>query len=76
MSGHETENTNCLEGLTCPNCGQGESFQVVATSVFTITDNGADDHTDVEYDDDSFAYCTQCDWEGKWGDLSKKEEEP
>jgi hypothetical protein len=34
--------------------------------VFGITDEGTDEHGDVEYDDDSFAACPSCGWEGEW----------
>lgn len=34
-------NTNCLEGMACPECGQSDMFYVRASSVFTLTDSGA-----------------------------------
>ena len=63
-------NQNCLSGCRCPKCGSEGPFQVVAMSVFLITDDGTEEHRDVEYDGDSAAYCTQCDWQGKWAELS------
>ena len=65
-------NTNCLENRRCPKCGQDEHFQVVATSVFDILDDGTDDHQDVEYDEQSEAYCPGCNWAGTWGQLYKE----
>lgn len=62
-------NTNCLEGIKCPSCGQEDSFQVIATTVFTLSDEGTGDHTDVEYDDDSPMYCTECPFEGNVSDF-------
>jgi hypothetical protein len=53
-------NTNCLEGIKCPACGNEDSFRITATSVFTVTDDGTDHYRDVEWDDDSSAECTEC----------------
>lgn len=63
-------NSNCLAGCRCPKCGSEGPFQVVATSVFLVSDAGTEDHRDVEYDADSPAYCSVCDWAGEWGDLT------
>ena len=63
-------NSNCLENCRCPNCGNVQSFQVVATAVFTVHDDGTDFGSNVEYDNESPAYCTQCDWVGEWGQLA------
>jgi hypothetical protein len=38
-----------------------------------VTDDGTEDHRDVEYDDESPAYCTSCDWQGQWGELSTRQ---
>ncbi len=43
-------NTNCLEGIQCPQCGNADRFRIVATSLFTVTDDGTEDHGDVEWD--------------------------
>ena len=37
--------------------------------MFTMTSEGSEDHEDVEYDDDSYAACTDCEWDGKVRDL-------
>lgn len=65
-------NDNCLEGIECPKCGEHDEIQVVATSVFSLLDNGTDHHTDVEYDSDAFVYCTnsECGHEGKLADFT------
>lgn len=57
-------NTNCLEGMCCPECGQAESFRIQAQSLFTMFDNGTEDYADVEYDDGSYCECTGCDHTG------------
>jgi hypothetical protein len=53
-------NTNCLEGIKCPACGNEELFRIAATSMFTVTDDGTDDYADVQWDDDSYAECAEC----------------
>lgn len=53
-------NTNCLEGIRCPQCGNEERFRIAATSLFTVTDDGTDDYADVHWDDSSYADCPEC----------------
>jgi hypothetical protein len=53
-------NTNCLEGIKCPACGNEDRFRIAGTAVFTVTDEGAEDHGDIEWDDDSYADCPDC----------------
>jgi len=62
-------NSNCLEGVKCPDCSNEQSFQVIALATFTVFDDGTEVSGDVEYDAASAAYCTQCDWSGRWGQL-------
>ena len=58
-------NTNCLEGMKCPKCGSGGPFKIEATSIFTIYDDGTEDHSDVNYNGESFCQCygDDCDYE-------------
>jgi hypothetical protein len=53
-------NTNCLEGIQCPQCGNADRFRIAATSIFTVTDDGTEGHGDVEWDDGSHAECAAC----------------
>lgn len=62
-------NTNCLEGCRCPTCGNEASFRVVGSTCYLVTDDGTDFGADVEYDSQSAAFCTECDWQGRWGEL-------
>jgi hypothetical protein len=62
-------NINCLEGCRCPECGNESAFQVVATAVFTVVDDGTDEGRNVSWDEGSPAYCVNCEWAGKWGEL-------
>lgn len=59
-------NTNCLEGVRCPRCGQEDEFRILGTSVFQVVDDGTIGHGDVEWDDDSHTLCPkhECEFEG------------
>jgi hypothetical protein len=65
-------NTNCLEDIKCPECGNEDRFRIAATALFTVTDNGTDDYTDVEWDDDSHAECVECHRPGTIRDFKPK----
>jgi hypothetical protein len=62
-------NTNCLDGIRCPHCGSEDRFRIEAKTVFTVTDDGTDDHGDVEWDDGSYAECTECHHSGMLKDF-------
>jgi hypothetical protein len=62
-------NINCLKGIQCPDCGIEDCFRIQGTTLFTVTDDGTDDFGDVEWDDDSYAECTQCGKDGKLRDF-------
>jgi hypothetical protein len=53
-------NTNCLENIQCPKCGNEDSFRIAAKTIATVCDDGVEDHTEMEWDDDSYADCTKC----------------
>ena len=53
-------NTNCLESIKCPACGNEDSFRIAARTIATVCDDGVEDHTEMEWDDDSYADCTKC----------------
>jgi hypothetical protein len=59
-------NTNCLEGMKCPNCGSEGPFTVAVTGWTKVSDDGTDHVEDVEWEDDAKTYCTQCPREGTW----------
>jgi hypothetical protein len=61
-------NTNCLEGVKCPQCGNEDEFRIAVTTMATVTDDGGEvEHGDMKWDDTSYAECTSCD---KYGTLS------
>jgi hypothetical protein len=53
-------NTNCLEHIKCPACGNEDSFRIAATTIATVIDDGVEEVGDMEWDDDSYAECKQC----------------
>ncbi len=65
----ESKNTNCLEGVACPKCGQDDYMRVQGTAVFILTDDGTDDHAGACYDDDSWANCPECNFTGTLKDF-------
>ena len=63
-------NTNCLENIKCPACGNEEWFRIAATTIVTVTDDGTEDLGDMEWDDDSYAECAQCHRHGTLKDFT------
>jgi hypothetical protein len=63
-------NTNCLENIKCPDCGNEGSFRIAGTAIFIVTDDGTEDHGDVEWDDDSYAECAGCQRHGTLKDFT------
>lgn len=56
-------NTNCLEGFKCPRCEHTACFDIQASSLFTMIDDGEDNHADVEWEDHSYCRCGGCGYE-------------
>ena len=66
-------NDNALEGITCPNCGQANDFQITATATFDVTDEGTGDYQSVEWDDNSPIHCGKCGHMGLIKDFTAQE---
>jgi hypothetical protein len=62
-------NTNCLEGIRCPKCGQEEEFFIEGTQLFRVNDDGAYGDGDIEWDDESRCSCSNdaCEFTGDLG---------
>lgn len=62
-------NINCLDGKRCPKCGSYGPFEVVVSMRVLLYDSGSDDAEDgaIKYDDNTFAICDACKYEGKFG---------
>lgn len=60
-------NTNCLEGIRCPECGYEDGFNISVTITATVymTDDGYSEEENVEtnWDDDDFMSCGDCGYE-------------
>ena len=56
-------NNNCLKGMECPKCKSEGPFQIAATALFTINDDGTEDPTGVDWEDDNFCGCKACGYE-------------
>jgi hypothetical protein len=57
-------NTNCLEGIRCPNCGQEDRFHINAVITCLVTDAGSEPVGDHYWDLTSFTYCPECEYQG------------
>ena len=74
------KNVNCLESKRCPKCGYDDEIIVSAMMRVSLTDDGTDPYgdnvhqNDVEYNDDSYAKCPECEYEGKLKEWNIKEE--
>jgi hypothetical protein len=44
-------NTNCLQGMRCPKCGHEDSFKIEVIAIVLVTDDGAEDLGNAEWDD-------------------------
>jgi DNA-directed RNA polymerase subunit RPC12/RpoP len=70
-------NTNCLEGIKCPHCGNEHRFFIRAAVTAEVTDEGADiapaGRGDIEWDDESGIQCPTCEKTGTVGEFSSKE---
>jgi hypothetical protein len=64
-------NTNCLQGLRCPECGAYEPFAIEVQALALIYDAGTEsgDMRRVLWDDTSWCACFDCDWTGTVADF-------
>lgn len=53
-------NTNCLENLACPQCGNQEVLLVVATVTARVHDDGVESYHDPEWHPASPVSCPRC----------------
>jgi rubredoxin len=57
-------NTNALEGLKCPECGQDRMLRIAVSSMAEVTDDGTTLAGDTEWDEGSYCACPDCDFAG------------
>jgi len=57
-------NTNCLEGMKCPDCGSEGPFRISIEVVVLMHDDGfyTDTLNDATWGDSSYCCCDQCNW--------------
>jgi hypothetical protein len=65
-------NTNCLENVCCPRCGQEDRFQITAIISCIVTDDGSEPVGDHEWDNDSATQCLECGFDGELEDFRQK----
>ena len=72
------KNTNCLEGLACPKCGNDERLIIQGESAFEVTDDGTGRHWDVYWDDSSHTVCPNrvCNFEGNLCEFREEQKLP
>ena len=69
-------NTNCLEGIRCPKCGQEERLKITASITCVVTDEGSEPVGDHEWDGESNTHCPACDFAGVLKDFRKLPPDP
>jgi len=66
-----SKNTNCLEGVKCPKCGQEDLFKIGASVIVEVSDGGTEDQGgDYEWNEAAFCQCCECDHTGKLADFT------
>ena len=63
-------NTNCLEGIQCPECGSFGPFSIGTYSSAIVHDDGITETSEHEWDKDSPIVCRLCDADGGVGDFT------
>lgn len=64
-------NTNCLEGVKCPACGNEDRFRISVTIDAIVTDGGAEpaDNNHWDWNGESDCRCCNCGHYGKFKDF-------
>lgn len=57
-------NTNTLKDFRCPSCKSDGGFNIEATTLARVSDDGVEDHGDMTWKDDSYCCCVECEYEG------------
>jgi hypothetical protein len=65
-------NTNCLEGMQCPQCKSFEPFNIEVKTMIKVFDSGTGDHGNTDWDEDSLCECCECDFSGTVADFTEK----
>ena len=65
------KNTNCLEGIRCPECGSLGPFSIGTYSSAIVHDDGISETSEHEWDKDSPISCRACDEDGHVADFTE-----
>lgn len=75
------KNSNCLDGMCCPDCGNEDELLIAATMFVSVRDDGTDpyvgtfeDHSQ-DWDDNSACKCPECQHVGTVGEFKGKDPE-
>lgn len=67
-------NSNCLEGIACPECKSQEPFFIVVQMTVQVWDDGTEPGGDSVWDDESLITCCACGHYGKVKEFAVPEE--
>lgn len=70
----ELTNENCLEGVRCPDCKQEIEFTIHGRGAFTVTDEGAIDTENHDWEGGTFVQCKNpdCRYSGDFDSILAK----
>ena len=67
-------NTNCLEGMACPQCGSLGPFTIEIKTTVVMHDDGSElGRGHEQWDGDSYCGCRECDTHGVVSDFRTTE---
>ena len=66
------KNTNCLEGMRCPQCKALEPFDISVLCTAKVFDDGTEETHDMEWDDTNACSCPGCGHQGLVRDFKIK----
>jgi hypothetical protein len=73
-------NTNCLEDVCCPKCGQNDRLFIHASITAEVTDDGAEvapsPRGDIEWDRNSATECAGCGYSARFKHFLKLPPDP
>ena len=62
-------NSNCLQGIACPQCGNDAMISIEVWTLAVVTDDGAETYGDMQWNSDSYAECPDCEHCGTLGEF-------
>jgi hypothetical protein len=65
-------NTNCLVGMSCPQCKSKEPFKILVEAYATVYDDGTEDFEEATWLNESSCRCMTCHYLGTVDDFTNK----